>query len=158
MTEEKATPVNYLDEQILKEICHEMARRLFDREEPMGFYEDHDQAKVDSCLNLPKQAAFGRELYPTIYKKAAITFYAFNRNHAFSNGNKRLSVMAFVVFLFINDRALTIGASELRDKALWLAQTDKPISEVVDELALWAEQNTIGVDEWLKQHPGEQRQ
>ncbi len=93
MTEEKASRVNYLDERILKEICHEMARRLFEHEEPMGFYEDHDRAKVDPCLNLPKQSAFDQELYPTIFKKAAITFYAFNRNHAFGNGNKRLSVM-----------------------------------------------------------------
>ena len=29
MTEEKNSQANYLSEQILKEICHEMARRYF---------------------------------------------------------------------------------------------------------------------------------
>lgn len=153
MTEGKNSQVNYLNEQILKEICHEMARRYFQQEEPMGMYEDHDQGKVDASLNLPQQSAFGQELYPTIYKKAAVTFYAFNRNHAFGNGNKRLSVMAFTVFLFMNDRALTVTANELRDKALWIAQTDMPIGEAVEELATWAERNTLTMAEWFAAHP-----
>ena len=147
MTEESNSRVNYLDEKILKEICHELARELFEEEEPMGLYEDHDKAKVDSCLNLPRQAAFGEELYPGIFKKAAITFYAFNRNHAFGNGNKRLSVMAFAVFLYINNLAIEVEPAELRDKALWLAQTNEPIDKVVKELADWGESNCISVSE-----------
>lgn len=145
MIEERVSRVNYLDEKILKEICHEMARELFEDEEPMGLYEDHDQGKVDSCLNLPKQAAFGQELYPGIFKKAAITFYAFNRNHAFRNGNKRLSVVAFAVLLYINDQAIEVTPQELRDKALWLAQTEEPIGGVIEELAIWAEENCVPV-------------
>jgi death on curing protein len=96
MTEENSSPVNYLDEKILKELAHEIACQIFQEEEPMGLYEDHDQAKLDSCLNLPRQAVFGKDLYPGVFKKAAITFYAFNRNHAFGNGNKRLSVAVLV--------------------------------------------------------------
>lgn len=41
MTEESSR-VNYLDEKILKELAHEMACQLFQEEEPMGLYEDHD--------------------------------------------------------------------------------------------------------------------
>jgi hypothetical protein len=54
MTEEKPSHVNYLDEKILKEICHDIACRLFQNEEPMGLYEDHDQGKLESCLSLPR--------------------------------------------------------------------------------------------------------
>ena len=143
MTEGNKSPIKYLDGETLKKLCHEMACRLFQDEEPMGLYEDHDPAKLDSCLNLPKQAAFGQDLYPGVFKKAAITFYAFNRNHAFGNGNKRLSVATLVVFLFINDQILKVTTNELRDKALWLAQTDRPIGEVVEELAEWIEENCL---------------
>ena len=142
MTEEKISRVNYLDKKILKELAHEMASRLFQQEEPMGLYDDHDPAKLDSCLNLPRQSAYGEELYPDIYKKAAITFYAFNRNHAFGNGSKRMSVAATVVFLFINDIAVTASTKELRDKALWLAQVEDPIGEVVERLAGWIKERS----------------
>jgi prophage maintenance system killer protein len=73
MTEENASRVNYLDEEILKEICHELAAELFRDQEPMGLYDDHDQAKVDASLNLPRQAAYGHELYPDLFTKAAVT-------------------------------------------------------------------------------------
>lgn len=145
MTEENASRVNYLTEDILEDICHELAVEVFQDEEPMDLYEDHDEAKVDASINLPKQSVYGHELYPDLFTKAAVTFYAFNRNHAFGNGNKRLSVMAFVVFLYINNQALEVPPDVLRDKALWLAQTDEPISEVVAELARWAKENCVSV-------------
>ncbi|RJQ35235.1 hypothetical protein C4568_01285 [Candidatus Parcubacteria bacterium] len=148
MIKENDSPVNYLDKEILKDLCHDIASRLFQEEEPMGLYEDHDQAKLDSCLNLPRQAVFGQELYSGIYKKAAITFYAFNRNHAFGNGNKRLSVAATIVFLYINNVAVVAGRGELRDKALWLAQTELPIEKAVDDLAIWLEERTIPLEQF----------
>lgn len=147
MTEENASRVNYLTEEILEDICHELATEVFQDEEPMGLYQDHDQAEVDASLNLPRQAAYGQELYPDIFTKAAVTFYAFNRNHAFGNGNKRLSVMTFVVFLYINNQALKVSPEVLRDKALWLAQTEKPIGNAVAELAQWAIDNCVHVQE-----------
>lgn len=150
MTEENASRVNYLNEEILKEMCHEVAQALFQDEEPMGLYEDHDKAKLDSCINLPRQAAYGHDLYPDVYTKAAVTFYAFNRNHAFGNGNKRLSVMAFAVFLYINDLALMVSPEALRDKALWLAQTQQSIAEVVADLAQFAKDNCIPVSQLNK--------
>jgi death on curing protein len=149
MTEEKRSQTNYLDETALKEVAHEMACRLFQEKEPMGLFDDHDPAKLDSCINLPKQSVFGQEMYPGVYRKAAITFYAFNRNHAFRNGNKRMSVAALVVFLFINDKALTVSTKEMREKALWLAQVEARIEDVVDELTTWVQKNTISVQELM---------
>jgi death on curing protein len=137
MTEENASRVRYLTKESVEAICHEMAARLFADEEPMGLYKDHDPAKLDSCINQPRQAVGGQDLYPSIFDKAAITFYLFNRNHVFGNGNKRLSVAALSVFLFINDWFLVASADELRDQALWLAQVEEPIGEVVAKLSVW---------------------
>lgn len=147
MTGENPSSVKYLDEKILREICHAIARKLFQEEEPMGLYEDNDQGKLESSLNLSRQAFGGQELYPGVFKKAAVTFYVFNRNHIFGNGNKRLSVAALVVFLYINDLALTVPTPELRDKALWLAQVTDPIGDVVNELEAWIKENCIPVNE-----------
>lgn len=147
MTEGKPSLISYLDEKILEEICHDIATILFAKEEPMGLYKDNDPGKVASCLSLPRQSAFGQELYPGVFKKAAITFYAFNRNHAFGNGNKRLSVVAFVVFLYINDYEIRVPTDELRDKALWIAQTSESVEKVVNQLAQWAEKNSVNINQ-----------
>ena len=152
MTEESDSRIKYLDEGIVKDLCHEMACRLFQQEEPMGLYEDHDSAKLDSCLNLPKQAVFGKELYPGVFRKAAITFYAFNRNHAFGNGNKRLSVATLVVFLFMNDQILKASTTEMRDKALWLAQVDEPIADVVEGLTAWIQERCVTSEELKRKY------
>lgn len=150
MTKENSSQVNYLDEKTLKELAHELACQLFAQEEPMGLYEDHDQGLLDSSINLPRQGAYGEDFYPGIFTKAAVTFYAFNRNHPFGNGNKRMSVAAMVVFLFINDQALDVPTSEMRDKALWLAQVEEPIGEVIPHLSEWIQQRCIPMKEYLE--------
>ena len=147
---EKSSRVNYITEDILERVCHKLAGELFKGEEPMGLYEDHDEAKLNASLALPQQMAFGQELYEGIYRKGAVLFYAINRNHAFGNGNKRLSVAALLVFLYINDAIFDGSDEELRDKALWLAQVGEPIGDVVDQLAGWIERNSVGKAEYEK--------
>ncbi len=85
---------------------------------------------------------YGTELYPDIYKKAAILFYAINRNHAFGNGNKRLSVAVLIVFLYINDLILTVSQKEMRDKALEIAQTNDRVETIVVLTSEWIKNNS----------------
>lgn len=147
MTKEKNLSINYISEDILESICHSLAGELFRDEEPMGLYRDHDQAKLESSLNLPKQSVYGEELYPDLFSKAAILFYVINRNHIFSNGNKRLSVAVLLVFLYINDYIITTTQAEIRDKALEIAKTTLPIKEVTEQLIVWIkERSSIAVD------------
>lgn len=142
MTEGNPSPVNYITEEILKDICHTLACDLFADEEPMGLYADHDETRLQSSLALPQQVVFGQELYQGVYRKGAVLFYALNRNHAFGNGNKRLSVATLLVFLYINNVVFSGSNVALRDKALWLAQTEDPIERAVAELAKWIEENS----------------
>lgn len=152
MTEQNQPPVNYITEEILEKVCHALARQLFQDEEPMGLYVDHDDSKLQASLALPQQVVFGKELYQGVYTKAAILFYALNRNHAFSNGNKRISVAALLVFLYANDVIMDADDSALRDLALWLAQTTDPIEAVVKELSRWIEEYSVPRAEYEKQH------
>lgn len=151
-TNENPSPVNYITEEILEKICHTVATQLFSGEEPMGLYADHDEARLQASLALPRQVTFGKELYPGIFKKAAVLFYALNRNHAFSNGNKRLSVAALIVFLHINEWIMDADDTALRDLALWLAQTPDPIDKVVDELEKWIGEYSVPMAEYEKRH------
>ncbi len=146
MTEEKKLPINYINEQILEDICHTLACKLFQDEEPMGLYKDHDQAKLESSLNLPQQSVFGEDLYPDLFTKAAVLFYVINRNHIFGNGNKRLSVAVLLVFLYINDHIFIGTPKEMRDKALEIATTTVTIDEVKIVLSEWIKQRSVHKD------------
>lgn len=144
MTEEQNQEhVNYLDKNIVLELCHSIAEEIFSNKEPLGTFTDHDQDKLDACLVLPQLKAFGREWYPTILDKAAILFYAINRNHPFGNGNKRISAASLVVFLYINDIILNTSKQDFFEKTLWVANTEEDIEVVKTNLVEWLAERTI---------------
>lgn len=66
-----------------------------------------------SALARP-QAAFGdTEFYPDIFTKAAVLMDGLTRNHAFIDGNKRISISTAVLFLQVNSYRLTSTNHEL---------------------------------------------
>ncbi|MEK7211441.1 MAG: type II toxin-antitoxin system death-on-curing family toxin, partial [Patescibacteria group bacterium] len=90
---------------------------------------------------MPRQTFDGKELYPTIIDKAAILFCAINKNHAFRNGNKRISAASLMVFLFINDKWLDAGKTEIVEKTLYVAKSGEPGTpkkeEVMEDIKRW---------------------
>jgi len=61
--------------------------------EPMPSFDHHDTGKLSGSLAAPFQSAFGEDIYPTIYMKAAALFYFVAKDHPFENGNKRTVVV-----------------------------------------------------------------
>jgi len=61
----------------------------------------------------------GKELYPTVEEKAANLLYFIVKNHAFSDGNKRIGAALFLYFLNKNKMLLTAsGAKRIVDHTL----------------------------------------
>ena len=83
---------------------------LFGLEKDQGF---------KSALGAIYQTFGGEELYPSIEEKAANLLYFIVKNHAFSDGNKRIGAALFIAFLAAN-RALyrADGSKRLADNAL----------------------------------------
>lgn len=52
-----------------------------------------------STLGAIYQTFGGKEVYPTVQEKAANLLYMLVKNHAFSDGNKRIAAALFVYFL-----------------------------------------------------------
>ena len=44
----------------------------------------------------------GEDVYPTLEEKAANLLYFINKNHSFSDGNKRIAATIFLYFLYKN--------------------------------------------------------
>lgn len=83
---------------------------LFGQEKDQGF---------QSALGAVYQTFDGKDLYPSIEEKAANLFYFIVKNHAFSDGNKRIAAAVFIYFLARNGILYRAdGSKRLADNAL----------------------------------------
>lgn len=80
-----------------------------------------DEGLLDAAINMPLQTFGGQELYPTILEKAARLGYGLIRNHPFLDGNKRIGTHAMLVFLDINNIALSYEDEDLISTILHVA-------------------------------------
>ncbi|OGW36542.1 MAG: cytochrome C biogenesis protein CycH [Nitrospirae bacterium GWC2_56_14] len=83
---------------------------LFGIEKDQGF---------KSALGAIYQTFDGKELYPSVEEKAANLLYFVVKNHAFSDGNKRIGAALFICFLGRNGILYRLdGGKRLADNAL----------------------------------------
>ncbi len=67
-----------------------------------------DLGLLDSACHRPRASFFGHEAYPAQAAKAAALMHSSACNHALVDGNKRLALLATVVFLRINGYRLDL--------------------------------------------------
>lgn len=58
-----------------------------------------NQAALESSVFAPRQTVGGEDAYPTLFDKAAAYSFFLCKNHAFNDGNKRISLMTAQTFL-----------------------------------------------------------
>ncbi len=61
-----------------------------------------DNSLLESAVVGIYQTFGGKELYPTVIKKAVHLCFALIKNHPFIDGNKRIGVLSMLVMLSIN--------------------------------------------------------
>lgn len=79
-------------------------------------------ARLETAAFAPRQSMFGADLYPDLLDKAAALFASIIANHPFSDGNKRLAVVALDVWLGLNGAELTASNDEIYDLAVATAE------------------------------------
>jgi len=80
-----------------------------------------DNNLLSSALAQPKMTAGGKYIHRTIFEKAAAYGYHVCRNHAFVDGNKRVSFVLMVVFLERNGWELRVSDEEAYSTMMELA-------------------------------------
>ncbi len=80
-----------------------------------------DLGLLDSACHRPRSGIFGREAYPALAGKAAALLHSLAGNHALVDGNKRLALLAAVVFLRINGYRLDLADDEAFDLIMSVA-------------------------------------
>lgn len=67
-----------------------------------GAHGVRDMNLLGSIAERPKMQIGGRDLYPTVFDKAAVYFESCARHHAFVDGNKRTAIAIVARFLYVN--------------------------------------------------------
>ncbi|WP_352404670.1 type II toxin-antitoxin system death-on-curing family toxin [Sporanaerobacter acetigenes] len=80
-----------------------------------------DEGLLDSALNLPFQSFDGEDIYKTIQPKAAKLGFSLINNHPFVDGNKRIGILAMLVFLEMNGIEIICTDEELIELGLGVA-------------------------------------
>ncbi|TGA95493.1 type II toxin-antitoxin system death-on-curing family toxin [Sporolactobacillus shoreae] len=106
--------------------------RTYSPNEDVGVKE---AALLNSAVNRPKQSAFGRDAYPTIFKKAAALFQSLSQNHPFFNANKRTAFAALEAFLEKNGYTLSVETQEEIDFTVEIADQENKID--INEISIW---------------------
>lgn len=97
---------------------------------------------LDTVVEQPKQVLFGKELYPTIWLKAAFIIQKITKKHIFADGNKRTALITGLTFLRLNNHDVSFSEDEKVN--LMVSLTNSPDNEnVMLNLALKLEQHKI---------------
>lgn len=84
-------------------------------DETGGSHGVRDLNQIDSMLERPKLQFSGRDLYPTVFDKAAAYFESCAYHHSFVDGNKRTAIALVARFLYLNGFELKISNRKLEE-------------------------------------------
>ncbi len=87
-------------------------------DETSGSHGVRDMHALLSLVQSPAQKVFGKELYPTIFDKAALYARDIIMNYPFIDGNKRTGITAASVFLENHDYEIIAHEGEFEEFAL----------------------------------------
>jgi death-on-curing protein len=122
---------------------HDMALEKFG-----GLPGENEPNLIDSLAYKPFQEySFGGEtieLYPGLFKKAAVYMHTLATNQYFRDGNKRTAYITAATFLEFNGYVLCITDSELYYTAKLIANKKWD----VDRVAQWLEENSVPKTEY----------
>lgn len=107
-------------------------------DETGGLHGIRDMHAIQSVVEQTRQAVFGKELYPTIFLKAAVYARSIIAHHPFLDGNKRTGITVASVFLEENGYKINAIEGEFYSLALRIAE-DKLEHK---EIAKWFESRT----------------
>jgi len=102
--------------------------------ETIGAHGVRDHHIIRSLEGQPQQVVFGKELYPSIFDKAAVYAHRIITNHPFLDGNKRTGMACTIVFLEDNGYAFVAKEGVVEALALSIATKKIEVSEIAARL------------------------
>lgn len=95
-----------------------------------GSHGVRDHHMLASAEQAPKQKVFGKELYPTVFLKAALYARDIIFSHPFIDGNKRTGMTAAFVFLENNGHKAIVREGEISKFALTIIEEKLSVEKI----------------------------
>jgi death-on-curing protein len=103
----------------------------------LGEQTPRDIGLVESAVARPMTTVFGDDAYPDLHTKAAALLHSLVRNHAFVDGNKRVSWLAAGAFYWVNGWSLDAPEDPAYDLVIAAATGALDVPEIVQALGGW---------------------
>lgn len=116
--------------------AYSLAVKVMTWNEPIPPFGSRFPNILESCLKVPFQTFYRKNLYKRLTGKGAILFYLLVKNRPFQNGNKRIAIMTLLFFLYKNGKWINIDNDRLYKVAVGVAES-KPKSK--DKIIRWLE-------------------
>ena len=97
-----------------------------------------DIALLKSALGMPSVTFGGEFLHTDIYEMAAAYLFHLVKNHPYVDGNKRVGVVAALVFLILNGFDFTAPEDELAEMVLAVARGELDKAQVAVFIRSWS--------------------
>ncbi len=85
-----------------------------------------------SLTERPRASFGGKEMFPSIFEKAASYLESLAKYHVFVDGNKRTAITASARFLFLNGYRFTASNKEVENFVLRVAQEQVDLAEIAE--------------------------
>jgi death on curing protein len=122
-------PVAYLSTEDLRVA----GERLFGGKMPV-----RDWGLLEAALARPKATAFGQDAYPDLHSKAGALVHSIATSHPLVDGNKRLALMAVLLFYGFNGYRLTATEDERVEIIVAIAAGElDSVPAIAERLAAW---------------------
>src|SRR3989344_9673132 len=96
-----------------------------------------DARALSMCAEKPRTTFDGKEMYPTIFLKAAALLESIARNHPFVDGNKRTAFISALAVIERRHRTF-FDQKDVEETVLRIVVEKTPI----DKIAQWLEKNS----------------
>jgi death-on-curing protein len=114
----------------------ELHRRVI--EQSGGAFGTRDVGLLESAIAQPRMTFGGKDLYPSLFEKAAALGFSIIMNHPFVDGNKRTGHAATETFLVLNGMEISASLDEQERVVLAIAAGELEREAFVE----WLQRNT----------------
>ncbi len=141
-TSNETSEISSLDYGEVKKAIKELKAQLMNRGEAGDIFGNEIRSSLEGILNTINQTFDGKDLYKSIEEKAAHLLYFVIKDHPFSDGNKRIGSLIFLIYLNKNKYLYkSNGENKINDNALvtlalLIAQSDPAEKESLVALVM----------------------
>ena len=106
------------------------------RDEATDLFGNERDHGLDSILGNIEQTFGGEPLYPTVEERAAHLLYFIIKDHPFTDGNKRIACLMFLLYLKLQHMVIKLNENGLVALALLVAESDPTQKDMMIRLTV----------------------